>query len=305
MANGCLCGTPNTGIGSCELVAGVPVGFFFVKLVADDGTLNSVDYTDTFDDAARDAYINNPDPSKRWYPLTRTDFVRITPVVPTATNGDFGTPYYANKLGSQNVEFQVINGGEAWAARIGEALDCGEWGVFIVDKKGQLLVQRPESGTLVYPKAITSGSFLATHAYANMGENTPSKTTFSFGLDQSNIPSEAAILGGISTNLLRAVGLVEVTGVYSNITATGFTLTLTAFSSSATPVPVSGLLTGAFVITNITDSATITTTAFSETTDGVYSFTFASQTSADKFKTAVTATGYDTGSVVAQIKQIP
>ena len=299
MAAGCLCGVPNTGNANCELQEGAPLGFFFVKLVADDGTLNSYTIATEFTDSVRDGLVQNTDTSKRWYPLTKNDFIRITPTEPASTSGDFGDVYYADKKISFNVELQVMKTSEHWATKLGKGLDCGEWGVYIVDTNNQLFGQISSDETKLYPKAISNGSVLAMYNPVNKGDNNPNKTLVRFSLSQINDGEDARILGGITTNLLQARGLVDTKGVFSSITSTGFTLTLSAVSSSAVKVPMSGLVQGDFVVKDKSDDSVITITGFSEATDtGIYVFTHAAQTGS--FYVTPTKTGFDFRQVTAQ-----
>ena len=300
MAAGCLCGVPNTGNANCELQEGVIIGQLFQKLVADDGTTNGITIASPFDTTTLNGFLNNTDSSKRMYPITRgSDFYRITPVEPTGTTGDFGAVYFADKKVTFNVEFQVMKVSESYVTKIGKGLDCGEWGVYLIDSNNQLHGQLSSDGTKLLPKVMSLGSLVAIPSPANKGDNTPTKAIFRYTLDQSNDGEQARILGDIDADLMSSKGLVDVNGTFSNVTSTGFTLTLNAVSSSAVKVPMSGLVQGDFVVKDKSDDSVITITGFSEATDtGIYVFTHAAQTGS--FYVTPTKTGFDFRQVTAQ-----
>ena len=59
----------NTGQPSCVPQKGSIAFQIFVQYFDSTGAINSIQTTDTFDQTFLDGKINNPNKSKRWYPL--------------------------------------------------------------------------------------------------------------------------------------------------------------------------------------------------------------------------------------------
>jgi hypothetical protein len=91
--------------------------------------------------------------------------------------------------------------------------------------------------------------------------------------------------------------LYDVSSTITAISATGFTATL----KDEYGLAVQGLAIGDFALYNVTDAGAVTISAMTETSAGVYAFTFASQTSADVLRLTPTENGYDFSLVVANL----
>jgi hypothetical protein len=88
--------------------------------------------------------------------------------------------------------------------------------------------------------------------------------------------------------------LYDVSSTITAISATGFTATL----KDEYGLAVQGLAIGDFALYNTTDSTMLIIDAMTETSAGVYEFTFTSQTSADVLRLTPTENGYDFSLVV-------
>lgn len=306
MADGCICGVPNTGLNPCPVSSAPTKALYLVKLVDDDGVRNSITIADTLDQTALDALINEADPSQRWYPITGGDLFAKTYTDPTSTTGQFGAIYYALKTPGKSLLFTVPYASEMLAASWELGFGCGSWGVYAVDALGQVSGYISEDGTELYPARISTGSFRATYKEADFDTNLPNRVEITFTFDTiSNKGANARILTGITADILGAQGLQTVDFVYSSVTATGFTLTATRKSEIATAEPQLGLVQANFGIKNRTTDVTVAISAFADAGGGVYNFTYASQTTGVKLYTTLTRTGLDGGNLSAQTVTIP
>jgi hypothetical protein len=306
MAVGCICGVPNTGLDPCPVDSAPIKGLIFVKMIADDGTKNSIDVETVFDQDALDDLVNQSDSSKRFFPVMSGDLFAVTYTDPTATNGQFGALYYALKTSGKSLLFTVADASELNAESWQSGFGCGQWGVYAVDSLGQVYGYISTDGTELYPARIATGSFIATFKQADFDTNLPNRVELKFAFDTiANKGINARIMTGITADVLGATGLQNVDFEYSDVSATGFTLKAYRQSATASKVPQTGLLQTNFTIKNKVTDVTVASTAFAEVADGEYDFTYASQTSGVKLYTALDRVGLDGLQLSQQTVTIP
>lgn len=306
MATKCKCGDPNTGRETCPVVEYAPKAAYLVKLVDDDGVRNSYTIADLLDEAKLTELINEADPSKRWYPLTDLDNYNTTVTPASSSTGQFGAKRYSIKKPIEDTEFTLFERSRADAALWNSGFGCGQWGVYEVDMDKQVYGTFSEDYTLLYPARITTGSFLATYYKSNPSASEPAKVVITYTRDMSNDDALSAIMDGVTADILNTPGLrvLEFDAV-TNITATGFKVKVYEKSSSAVRVKKTGLVQANFSLKNATTNAAITFTAFSESADGEYTFTHASQTTGVTAIPAFSRTGYSGSTLSDQIITYP
>lgn len=305
MAEGCICGIPNTGKEGCPVEEAPIKALYMVKLVSDAGVRNGYPIATVLDQAELDSRINDSDPSERWYPLTSLDFLTPTVTDPASTTGQFGNLYYGFKKAGETMEATIPYASRMDANLWTSGFGCGQWGVFAVDMKKQVQGYISDDGDTLYPARIATGSFFAKYLQASLADNLPSRAVITYSIDISNDDAAARTMTGVTADILNAQGLQTLEFVYSSVTATGFVLTATQRSAKATAVPRTGLVQADFVHKNKTTDATIAFTAFSETADGVYSFTHASQTTGVTRYTVFSRTTFDGGTLAEQTITTP
>jgi len=293
MATKCKCGEPNTGRETCPMPEHAVKAAYLVKLVDDDGNRNGYTIATLLNETKLSELINDPDPSKRWYPLTDIDNIVTTVTPPTSSTGQFGAKRYAIKKQVEDTEFTVFGRSRADAALWNEGFGCGAWGVYEVDMDKQIYGTFSDDFTIIYPERIATGSFLATYYKVNPAANEPQKVVVQYTRDMNNDDSMSTIMEGVTADILGAQGLrvLEFDAV-TNITATGFRVKVYEKSNSAVRVKKTGLVQANFSLKNATTNATIAFTGFSESADGEYTFTHASQTTGVKAIPSFSRIGY-------------
>lgn len=273
----------NTGTASCKTVMSTTRKLVLVPYIADDGTQNSIDPTDTFDDAFFSALVNNSDTSKRWYPLPlieNVDDVRTEPEYFTFASdrkifvGD-GTRTFTAVMPQESTEL---------LSRL-ESFMCTKVGAYLIGEDGEITGQISSDGTELFPVLIQDNTLYFGLTKSKPKE--PQMLTITFEFSDAIRDSQLRIIpaADITANVLLLDGLQTIQAVVSADSQTGFTVTLTTATASATSgIPVRGFLAADLKLYNNTDdpghAAAIALTLVSET-DGVYVFTHASQTASD------------------------
>lgn len=299
MAGLCLdeCGIANTGIEPCSYIPKAPAAVVFVKIKADDGTLNSLTVGSTLDQTDWNALINQANPSKRFYPMgsgTSADKFVQTVTEPTSVEGDFGALYYPVDMVKTNMEFRAMNAPENYVADLAKALKCGIWGAYLVDYNGKLYGQISDDGTKLYPKEIQKGTLIGLYT-------PPSISDVGFGLFKwtwsvSNLATNARIMTNITANIIGTEGLISVNGEIGTITSTTVRIKLIVKSNVAEGIPFEGLVTADFDILKVSDNTAITVSNAEEVAEGDYLVTCTSSTGLAAY-IVVTKSGYDFSSV--------
>jgi hypothetical protein len=306
MADICSCGTGlgNTGLPNCLEELKEVRALYLVQTFDSTGARNYVNSTDTIDDAFVVDKINETDYTKRWYPLTSLEEIggeRADAIVKTSNSG---TSKYV-KQGNRTFTAQLWKGGSVLEANLKKGR-CIEVAVYEVDASGKL-VGMERDGKL-YPIRVQKTTFDVKHVRATGAE--PEYWNLSFQWDSREYDSELGYMEvADDCDLLSYNGLIDIVSTISGISQTGFTITLKSkFGALNGKDKLTGLLITDFFDTvggthsklyNVTDSAAVTISTFSETSDGVYEFTFTSQTVADKIRVTPVKTGYDFTAVIA------
>lgn len=295
MAKGCKCGgSQNTGFGSCEANFGVPVGMILTSMIADDGNANYIDLTTDLTDAIILAKVNNVDKTKRWFPfLQNTNDVKIEVADAETTTGTFGQVFTGLGKGSESVSFEYVGKGKGFAADLNKAYQCSKnMGVYYVDHLNQIMGSISADGTKLYPFSIANGTFSAKPSFGGTARG--EYVTIKFSLDIFNDDASARILTDVQVVISRYNGLIDVVGVFSSLTTTGFTVTLTKKGASAISDKLTGLVADDMALKTNTGT-TVTISGVTEASDGVYNVTFA--TNATPKYLTITKNGYDFGDV--------
>lgn len=133
---------------------GVTRGLYMVPLVADDGIRNGLDLASTTLGADLLARVNNPDPSKRFYPYQNLNNVLFTEAdaeYQTADNGE----RFKLRDGIKTVTFESWGVTEQFFDKTSGA--CVEMGLVLVDVCQN--VKGEKEGDMLYPRAVNQNSF--------------------------------------------------------------------------------------------------------------------------------------------------
>lgn len=304
MANCCSLTVANTGFG-CTPIMEVVEKFIEVSYFKEDGTINEIDLTDTFNLAYFTNLVNDADETLRWYPLP---FVKN--MVDERADSDFESfddkTRIERQVGIRSVKTIITtlgnNAGAVSPQMVGKINDkkCKVSGLFGITKSKQLVGEMINDGFLA-PIRIDNGSLSAILVKTGSGAITQKiNLGFDWHIDVQDERLRTLEADEMTTDISLINGLLDVTSTYSAIGQTSFKATLkTIFGTVLNPVLVEGLVAGDMALYNITDSANVAITSAVEAPDGTYTISYASQTVADVLRLTITKDGYDFTAVTA------
>ena len=302
MANCCSLTVANTGFG-CTPIMEVVEKFIEVSYFKEDGTINEIDLTDTFNLAYFTALVNNADETLRWYPLP---FVKN--MVDERADSDFETfddkTKIERQVGIRSVKTMITtlgnNAGAVSPQMVGKINDkkCKVSGLFGITKSKQLVGEMINTGYLA-PIRIDNGSISARLIKTGSGATTQKiDLAFDWHLDVQDERLRTLEADEMSTDISLLNGLLDVTSTYTAIGQTSFKATLkTQYGSFLNPILVEGLVAGDMALYNVTDSNSVTITSIAESPDGTYQIHYASQTVTDVLRLTITKDGYNFAAV--------
>ena len=276
MALGCNCnaGLSNTGRPNCVPIQSVTSSFIMVPIRANDGTFNRIDLTAPI--PVWDDLVNEPDASKRWFPLPAFENVELPKADTQFEEANSGRMVYLRQ-GKRSFT------GELWSEDstptfLGKLQTnrCVDFGIYIVDVTGNLVGSKV--GDYLYPIPVDNPSFDPKFMFATDATTQKIMIGFDFDrlFDESTMymitPSEA----GLNFNDLK--GLVDVNFVNvvetPNVDLT-FDLKLD-FGTAYNPVLFKGAQLSDFELFNNTTSTIETVTAVVENlpTEANYTLSF-------------------------------
>jgi hypothetical protein len=279
--------------------------FIEVSYFKNDGTINEIDLTDTFNLAYFTALVNDADETLRWYPLP---FVKN--MVDERADSDFESfddkTRIERQVGIRSVKTIITtlgnNAGAVSPQMVGKINDkkCKVSGLFGITKSKQLVGEMINDGFLA-PIRIDNGSLSAILVKTGSGAITQKiNLGFDWHIDVQDERLRTLEADEMTTDISLINGLLDVTSTYSAIGQTSFKATLkTIFGTVLNPVLVEGLVAGDMALYNITDSANVAITSAVEAPDGTYTISYASQTVADVLRLTITKDGFDFTAVTA------
>ena len=275
----------NTGKPSKQRVINSGVKLIAVRMKADDGTVNGILPTDNINQAYLDAKINNADASKRWYPLgefKQQEDVRGDSVFESFSDGSNSK----TQDGIRSYTGWLINYAAAYL-EILESFSCSSFGVFTIDSCGGITGSLSPDGTILRPIRVNQDSWNPTLVKGTPTESGKVQLNFEFSQLEKDKYLRVINDAEITADILDAEGLLNVSGEFSSVTTTGFTVALTVdydlFLDASQQVVPAWVLAD-FVLTNVTTNSVVAITSVTETTQGTYDFVFPAQLSSDVLK---------------------
>lgn len=300
----------NLGLPGCTPIAKVARKLIFVPYYKENGDVNRILLTTTFNPAWLTALINATDPSARWYPTGFFENVEQNQADPTYQTYNSGRKTFIHE-GPRTFQGLIV-GEKLKGTPFGllakyEEYGCIDLGAFVIDKEGNLIGDGSEEGYL-QPIRVDEGTFYARRVAAT--DTGAENIMLSFDWSELTADSDLAMITAeeMTAKLLNAEGLVDVYADYTDISQTGFTARLyTSYGSINDPNRVKNMLIGEFALYNVTDSSAVTISTMTEGTGddkGKYTFTFASQTVTDELRLTPTKNGFDFNNVVSNLVTI-
>lgn len=304
MSCSCDVSLSNTGRPNCQPIQSVTKSIFVVQKYAADGSLNFIDTTDTFNAAYFTARINDADPTKRWYPITGIKNVAVTKADSIFENFDDASKIFIRE-GLKSFTGIIPSADPTFLGKI-KGLRCAEFGVYVVDKDGNLIGSSTNT-TELYPIMVDAASWNPVLVSATDTTIQKIALNYDYSIDELDENLQMILASDITgVNLLTIEGLLDVYSAYSVISTTSFKAKLTtSYGSIVNKQVVKGLVAADFALYNVDDSASVTILTAVESPAGTYTFTFAAQGSGEDLRLTPTKNGYDFSSVVASLISIP
>lgn len=272
----------NTGVPAGVKPFGRIWGMYYVPLVADDGTRNSLDTGAADLNAELLGKINHADPSKRWYPLL--DLKNVAPTQEGATyETDDAQQRFKTLDGRESISFQRWGATRQEFAQLEDV--CVDFGVVLIDNCGNLLGEWDETNDLLFPREVNQGSYNANYMNATATESAKIMVEFDYDIISSDADQIMLSVDSFTTvSPLKLRGMVDVNiTVVSVDSATQITVqTNYNYGTVGALLPFKGASASDFSLFNNTTNLAIATPTLATTaTDGQYELTFAAQTAAD------------------------
>lgn len=231
----CKDGTPNTGVPSGSETFGDIVGFITVPLVADDGTVFKIPYTQEITAQFISDLLNNPDVSKRGIPVMGLENVNAPPGDPIVTTYESGKTEPVSD-GIRSFAAIMPLSPAPLVGQLKRAGRCREMGILPIDSCGNLKGDTKED-QFIKPLKVSTGTWNAILNWATATVNQNISLTFEFDrqlLDEKTgwFTSEA-----ISADILNIKGLIDINLVEGSATASNDTILIKANSLYIPPVP--------------------------------------------------------------------
>jgi hypothetical protein len=294
---GCNCnaGLGNTGRPGCVPIQSVTSKLIMVPLTANDGTLNGIDLSAPL--PTWNSLINEPDASKRWFPLPAFENVELPKAESQFEEANSGRMAFLRE-GKRSFTGEMW-GEDSTPTLLGKmkAGRCVNFGVYVVDVTGNLIGSKV--GGYLYPIPVDNQSWNPTFMFATDSTVQKIMLTFDFDrlFDDSTMYMITSTEAGVDFNTLA--GLIDVNLVVASQVATT-SVTLEAsfdYGTALNPILLQGV-TGLtdWSIYDVTNQVTFgNPTGVSESPQGTYTLLKAF-VSGDDYTVSVVKDGF-TGSV--------
>lgn len=291
---GCNCdaGLSNTGQPGCVPIQSVTSSLIMVPLKDSLGNRNGIDLSTAL--PVWDDLINDPDASKRYFPLPQFENVELPKADSQFEEANSGRMAFLRQ-GKRSFMGELW-GEDSTPTLLGklQAGRCVAFGIYIVDVNGNLIGSK-ENGFL-YPIPVDEQSWNPVFNFAT--DSTVQKIMLGFDFnrlfDESTMYMITGEEAGIDFNTLS--GLVDV-----NLSITSQTPTTTIvfkasfdYGTALNPIIFSGATQPDFTLFNLDTQSALTIDGINEQPDGTYTITQTTNliTSGDNYRLSVNKTGF-------------
>lgn len=289
----CADGANNVGQPNCVDVFARSKYLIFVQTRQNDGTLNSITPSDTFDQTFLDTKVNAAT-DERWYvmPIHKNYTAERAEAI---TEDIDGIPFNVAQ-GNKTVSFEYIDKvGAPPVVKNINSFACGAYSYFIVTQNNEVVGYQPSGEDNLLPIPVEQGTL-----YARFME--PTKTTKARTMaqmlvredvndgDLKMIPTDE-ITANLNDNRSVAEINLELTTPQTTATEIEITATYKYFGTFPNNQPLEGITTATdFEVYNQTTSSSVTPSGITETAPGVYTLTIPAQTTSDVLDVEITTT---------------
>jgi hypothetical protein len=283
----------NTGVSVCDKPFGTIYKRYLFPIKAKDGSLNKITLVNgVVTSAAITALINNPDKTKRLYPLPEDhnpESERAEPITEEDTLGN--TVIVRQAARTENSQFWEKSTAYLKALKTFTKLNVG---VIYVDVDGNVMGIAATDGILPIPIQSLDFRYMPN----NGSEIAKIMMTYQYKMNVSD--EDLAYIGyeAFETDMTNVEGLLTATSNIASITATPALITISIWTLGANvgkKICVTGLEVGDFSFANVTAANTLTLGTLTETSDGTYEITVTANnpTVGDDLTATITKNGFD------------
>ena len=292
----CNAGLSNTGVPSCVPVQGITSSLILVPLTASDGTKNGIDLSASVPVWAD--YVNESDPSKRWFPLPKFENVELPKADSLFEEANSGRKAYLRQgVRSFAGELWQDDSTPTFLGKL-QASRCVQFGIYIVDVEGDLIGSEVDG--YLYPIPVDNDSWDPKFMFAT--DSTVQKIMLGFDFfrlfDESTMKMITAEESGLDFNSLEGLLDVELTALSTGTTSMAVKANLD-YGTAYNPILYKGATSPSdWKLENLDAGTVVTITAVTEPTDGNYVVDYAGIGTGINVKLSVNRTGFE-GSVVS------
>lgn len=277
MAQICDCnvGLSNTGRPGCVPIQAVTSSVIVVPLEDNDGNKNGIDLAAL---PVWEDLINEPDASRRWFPLPPFENVeqpKADPLTEEASSGRTaflrdGKRSFTGELWEEDSSPEFLG--------VLQNMRCVDFGIFYVDTDGSLIGSYDAAANYLYPVPVDNASWIPTLMPTT--DTTVNKIMLTFDIDRLFDESTLKLLTAqeAGQNFTELSGLIDV--LFANAAGSAGTDTITfdaffKYGTALNPIKYIGAtLVADWTVTNNTTVAVIVPTLVTENPDGTYELTF-------------------------------
>lgn len=282
----------NLGVPGCKSIFQVPKKFVFTSYYKTDGTVNELDLSGDLDSVQFNALVNQTDAKLKWFPTPDVEINSMTRGENVYETLPSGKKIYI-KEGELDVSFAMVNLDSVFLGKL-KSMGCAQIGFYEISLNKDLIGMVGSTSTKLAPIKLDSETFSA--MLERMTYEASQKIQVKMQYDSSMRDEDLRIVkySEMSYDLHNLSGLIDIIGATAtNISATSFKMNMnTYYGTPLNPYKIKGLVAADFALYNVTDSASVTISSCTES-DGQYTFTYTSQTSADVLRLSCTKDGFD------------
>ena len=242
--------------------------------------------TDLTDFATLETYLNAADPLNRIYPIGKFENVEHNREDDVFWSANSGKQAFVRE-GFKTFQGFIINAPRELTAKLNSNA-CQSFGFHFIDDSNQLVTKKGPDATQCRPILIDSDTFRT--KYVEATNDAPAMLMLSFQWKSTEKDADITVVGGLDYTGSDLYGLLDADAVYSSISASGFTATIT---TSAYGTAVEGLLLADFSLAEISPTpGSVTISSVTETSAGVYDIV-ASSTSGDVLRLSASKDRFD------------
>ncbi len=244
--------------------------------------------------------VNDPDPSKRWYPLPK--YVNVTDERADSIMEEFDDQSSIRiQSGPRSISALIIKTSNAFLGKL-KGWGCKEFGTFKVDKTGGITGEK--EGNKLYPITVDDQSWDPKLVPATDKTVQKVMVKYKLDIDVADEDLEMITAGSIvGFNMLRIEGLLDLDAEFSDTTTTGTHVKITTdYGDAINKEKVPGLLAADMKLYNIHDDptkATPITFTITEDANEEYDLVWAAQGAGEDMELVITKDGYDGSGVTA------